>query len=181
MPSLLALGMAVVVGSALGFQYIGGYIPCALCLMQRQPYYYGIPVAILGALSAAARPADLDRPARCLLVGRHHDAGRRRHRRLSRRRRMAFLGRPDDLLDHGHRSHDAMPATCSATSTPCMARPARMRRCACSVCRLAGWNVIASLILAAIALHRRPQGRRKQPKTAAGPDRNAQGCSSVSQ
>lgn len=50
---LLAVGMAVTVGSALGFQYIGGYIPCALCLLQRQPYYYGIPVAILAALSAA--------------------------------------------------------------------------------------------------------------------------------
>ena len=51
---LLAIGMAVVVGSALGFQYIGGYIPCELCLLQRQPYYYGIPVAILGAIAAAA-------------------------------------------------------------------------------------------------------------------------------
>jgi disulfide bond formation protein DsbB len=29
---LLAIGMAIVVGTALGFQYIGGYIPCALCL-----------------------------------------------------------------------------------------------------------------------------------------------------
>ena len=50
---LLAGGMAVTVGSALGFEHIGGYIPCALCLLQRQPYYYGIPVAILAALNAA--------------------------------------------------------------------------------------------------------------------------------
>src|SRR3954454_19975871 len=49
---LLASGMAVVVGTALGFQYIGGYIPCALCLMQRQPYYYGIPIAIVGTVMA---------------------------------------------------------------------------------------------------------------------------------
>jgi disulfide bond formation protein DsbB len=49
---LLAIGMAAVVGTALGFQYIGGYIPCALCLLQRQPYYYAIPIAILGAISA---------------------------------------------------------------------------------------------------------------------------------
>jgi disulfide bond formation protein DsbB len=47
---LLAIGMAAVVGSALGFQYLGGYIPCELCLLQRQPYYYGIPLAILGAI-----------------------------------------------------------------------------------------------------------------------------------
>jgi len=51
---LLAIGMAAVVGAALGFQYIGGYIPCALCLLQRQPYYYGIPVAALGAIAALA-------------------------------------------------------------------------------------------------------------------------------
>ena len=49
---VVALGMAVVVGSALGFQYIGGYIPCELCLLQRQPYYYGIPVALVGAILA---------------------------------------------------------------------------------------------------------------------------------
>jgi disulfide bond formation protein DsbB len=52
---LLAIGMAVTIGAALCFQYIGGYTPCELCLLQRQPYYYGIPVAILAALSALLR------------------------------------------------------------------------------------------------------------------------------
>ena len=43
--SLLAtLGMAATVGGALAFEHIGGYIPCALCLMQRTPYYWGIPI-----------------------------------------------------------------------------------------------------------------------------------------
>jgi disulfide bond formation protein DsbB len=51
---VLAIGMAAVVGSALGFQYIGGYIPCELCLLQRQPYYYGIPVVLVGAIAALA-------------------------------------------------------------------------------------------------------------------------------
>ena len=36
--SLIAtLGMAATVGGALAFEHIGGYIPCALCLMQRTP------------------------------------------------------------------------------------------------------------------------------------------------
>ena len=48
---LLTVGMAATVGGALGFEHIGGYIPCALCLMQRDPYYYGIPVAAAAALS----------------------------------------------------------------------------------------------------------------------------------
>ena len=49
----LTLGMAVVVGSALGFEHIGGYIPCALCLIQRNPYYIG--VGALAVLSSVFR------------------------------------------------------------------------------------------------------------------------------
>lgn len=48
----LAAAMAATVGTALGFQYIGGYIPCALCYMEREPYYYSIPVAIVAAIAA---------------------------------------------------------------------------------------------------------------------------------
>jgi disulfide bond formation protein DsbB len=29
---------------ALGFQYLGGYVPCMLCLMERYAYYAAIPV-----------------------------------------------------------------------------------------------------------------------------------------
>lgn len=52
---LLTFGMALVVGSALGFEHIGGYVPCALCLMQRNPYYIGIGVGALAILSAVFR------------------------------------------------------------------------------------------------------------------------------
>lgn len=52
---LVTFGMAIVVGSALGFEHIGGYIPCALCLMQRNPYYIGIGVGFLAVLSAVFR------------------------------------------------------------------------------------------------------------------------------
>jgi disulfide bond formation protein DsbB len=48
----LTLAMAATVGSALGFEHIGGYIPCALCLLERDPYYYGVPIGIL-AVGAA--------------------------------------------------------------------------------------------------------------------------------
>ncbi len=58
----LALAMAAVVGTALGFEHIGGYIPCKLCLGQRIPYYTGVPVMALAAISAALRwPAALTR------------------------------------------------------------------------------------------------------------------------
>jgi len=51
----LAFAMAAVVGAALGFEHIGHYIPCKLCLGQRMPYYIGVPVMALGAISAALR------------------------------------------------------------------------------------------------------------------------------
>jgi len=51
----LMAGMALTVGTALGFQHIGGYIPCKLCLGQRTPYYVGIPLMALAAVSAALR------------------------------------------------------------------------------------------------------------------------------
>lgn len=40
---LLALGA---IGGAWTFQLIGGYMPCALCLEQRVPYYVGIPLLV---------------------------------------------------------------------------------------------------------------------------------------
>jgi disulfide bond formation protein DsbB len=49
----LVLAMAATVGTALGFEHIGGYIPCKLCLGQRIPYYIGVPVMALAAVSAA--------------------------------------------------------------------------------------------------------------------------------
>ena len=51
---VLAVAMAAVVGTALGFEYIGGYIPCALCLDQRTPYYIGVPVMVAAAIAAAS-------------------------------------------------------------------------------------------------------------------------------
>ncbi|MBO6554476.1 MAG: disulfide bond formation protein B [Roseitalea sp.] len=48
----LAVAMAIVVGTALAFEHVGGFIPCALCLEQRTPYYAGIPLALFAALAA---------------------------------------------------------------------------------------------------------------------------------
>ncbi|WP_157018810.1 disulfide bond formation protein B [Mesorhizobium xinjiangense] len=52
---ILALGMAATVGIALGFQHIGGYIPCKLCLEQRLPYYIGVPLMALAFFSSSLR------------------------------------------------------------------------------------------------------------------------------
>ncbi len=44
---LLLAGGLVVIATAWGYQLIGGYIPCKLCLEQRIPYYVGLPLAAL--------------------------------------------------------------------------------------------------------------------------------------
>ncbi len=52
---LVLLGMCVVILTALGFQHLGGFIPCKLCLEQREPWYLGIPLIALASLSAFCR------------------------------------------------------------------------------------------------------------------------------
>jgi disulfide bond formation protein DsbB len=57
----LALSLAAfAIITALGFEHLGGYAPCELCLQQRYAYYAGVPLlfAALVAVSAGqARPA----------------------------------------------------------------------------------------------------------------------------
>ena len=45
---LLLVGGLAVIAAAWGFQLIGGYVPCKLCLEQRVPYYVGLPLAFAG-------------------------------------------------------------------------------------------------------------------------------------
>ena len=48
----LCVAMIGVVGTALAFEHIGGYLPCKLCLEQRMPYYIGAPLMALAAFSS---------------------------------------------------------------------------------------------------------------------------------
>ena len=53
-----ALMLAVAaLAAAYAFQYIGGYQPCPLCLMQRYAYYAGIPLLFLGLVLVATERA----------------------------------------------------------------------------------------------------------------------------
>ncbi|MCG7393252.1 disulfide bond formation protein B [Microvirga sp. ACRRW] len=45
----VALGAAATVGGALVFEHVFGYVPCKLCLIQRNPYYIAIPLGIVAA------------------------------------------------------------------------------------------------------------------------------------
>lgn len=146
---LLAVAMAAVVGTALGFQYIGGYIPCALCLMQRQPYYYGIPIAILGAIATLIGLPNWMTRAIILAIGI-----------------LMLVGAGMGVYHAGVEWHFwAGPATCSTTASSMTGNAGDLLgelnsikgpSCTDAALRVlglsfAGWNVIASLILAAFA------------------------------
>ncbi|MGE0855242.1 MAG: disulfide bond formation protein B [Hyphomicrobiaceae bacterium] len=45
---------AAILLTAFGFQYIGGYEPCELCLLQRWPYYLAIPSLFLALVLVSA-------------------------------------------------------------------------------------------------------------------------------
>ena len=122
---LVTFGMAIVVGSALGFEHIGGYIPCALCLMQRNPYYIGIGVGFLAVLSAVFRLPPIvtewkfwEGPATCTIGATGGET-------------------PVNVLD-------ALNATKAPSCTDATLRVLGLS--------FAGWNVLTSAALAAIAL-----------------------------
>ena len=45
--ALVLFAAAAVIGAALAFEHVGGYAPCPLCLQQRYAYYAGIPALFL--------------------------------------------------------------------------------------------------------------------------------------
>lgn len=147
-PLVVTLGMAAAVGGALAFEHIGGYIPCALCLLQRDPYYYGIPVGIAAiATSALGLPAWITR-ALLAVVGV-----------------MMLIGAGMGVFHAGVEwGFWEGPASCggggamttNAGSLLDDLNAVHGPSCTQAALRVlglsfAGWNVVASLILAAIA------------------------------
>ena len=145
----LLVAMIATVGSALGFEHIGGYMPCLLCLEQRTPYYIGIPVMALAFISATLKwPGIVNRGL--LAVG-------------------GLLMAYGLALAVYHAGVEWQfwegPADCAAAATSITTdvgsllndlntvRPPSCSEAALRVLGLsfAGWNVIASLILAAVA------------------------------
>jgi disulfide bond formation protein DsbB len=144
---LVAALMAATVGIALGFQHIGGYIPCKLCLEQRTPYYAAAPLMLAGFVFwALSAPAYLTRA--CFAIG-------------------AVLMAYGMFLGVFHAGVEwafwAGPADCSVTvaaptDTNILSAIDTIKPPSCTEAALrifglsfAGWNVIASLGLAYLA------------------------------
>jgi disulfide bond formation protein DsbB len=51
---LILFGAAAVILTVLAFEHIGGYLPCPLCLQQRYAYYLAIPALFLALVLVAA-------------------------------------------------------------------------------------------------------------------------------
>lgn len=145
----LLVGMAATVGTALAFQQIGGYIPCKLCLEQRTPYYIGVPLMALALLSSVLNwPGWLTRGLLAvggllmvygLYLGVHH-AGVE----------WAWWQGPTDCgavapsVDTGGKGvldslNSVIPPSCDRAAGRFLGLS------------FAGWNVVASAILAAVA------------------------------
>lgn len=145
---VLMFGMAITVGIALGFQHIGGYIPCKLCLEQRLPYYIGIPVAALALLAALMKlPPSIVRGLLVIVallmvwslwLGGFHSGVE-----------WGFWPGPDDcgLVAPAQSGSGNLLEQLDAVIPPsCDQAAGRFLGLS-----FAGWNVVASMILAAIA------------------------------
>ena len=143
---LLALiGATAVILSALAFEHLGGYMPCPLCLQQRYAYYFAIP-ALLAAVALIA--ADQHTAARLLFaavaVAFVINAG---IGVLQAGAEWKFWDPPASCaapstlptFDMKRESFDRMPVSCGVASWRFLGLS------------FAGWNVVASLLLAAAA------------------------------
>lgn len=158
----LLLSVAIIL-VALGFEYIGGYAPCPLCLMQRYAYYASIPL-LFGALVLNA--GELHAAARLVfaLVG------------------LMFLANAGLGLYHAGAEWKFWPgpSTCEAPSGALtnaagglLKELERTRVVRCDEApwhflglSFAGWNVVLSLLISAMSLRAAVAGRvRGAPPT----------------
>jgi len=144
--ALVLFVAASVIFAALAFQYVGGYVPCPLCQQQRYAYYVGIPMLFL-ALVLIAAEREKAAAGLFLLVA------------------VAFLANAGLGVYHAGAEWKLWlgPTSCATASAPLSTstgdllkklESVRVIRCDEAPWRLlglsfAGWNVVASLVLAA--------------------------------
>ena len=154
---VVALGGAATILGALVFQYGFGIVPCPLCLEQRMVYYVAIPLAVVVAIAALR-----DAPRPLVQAGLGLIA-------------LAMLFGAGLALYHAGVEWKWWPGPqdCSGPLTPLGSRGLLEQLQTVDIVRcdeapwrflglsLAGWNVLISLALAAVALWglsaRRPQ------------------------
>ncbi|MCA1244102.1 disulfide bond formation protein B [Stappia stellulata] len=157
---LLIAGGLATIATAWGYQLIGGYVPCALCLEQRIPYYVGLPLAALAALLLWQDAAAFTRNLLLLAVAAvfAYGAG------LGIYQSGAEWGFWPGPVDCGGGSS----APVSAANMLNALRETRVVSCTEASWRMfglsfAGWNAVASSGLALLALAALWTSRRRAP------------------
>ena len=144
------LGMTVVILTALAFEHLGGYRPCKLCLQQREPWYLGVPVAGLAAISVFFKwPACLSRGLMAvagiimiysLVLGIHHSGVE-----------WGWWQGPGDCgaVEGGlaTSTNDLLKQLEESVTPSCTEASLRVLGLS-----FAGWNAVTSLVLALVAL-----------------------------
>lgn len=145
---IMLAGMMLTIGLASGFEHIGGFVPCELCLQQRIPYYAAIPLV---GMALTTTPSVLGRwTSRLLLL------------------MAAIVMTIGAILAFYHAGAEwqwwSGPSSCTATGLPRfegdilmqlrMIEPA-CNRVAWRVVGLsfAGWNVVSSTVFALIGYY----------------------------
>ena len=149
---------AAVILTALAFEHFGGYAPCPLCLQQRYAYYAGMPALFLALVLLSA--------------GSHARAG---GRAVPRGRAERFSPMPRSAPTTPARSGNSGRAPTPAAGSQALSTSAggllkdlattRVIRCDEAPWHFlglsfAGWNVVASLLLAAGAAFSAVKARR---------------------
>jgi disulfide bond formation protein DsbB len=136
---------AVVILAALGFEHLGGYVPCPLCLQQRYAYYASIPLL---ALALVLIFANRTRAAALIFIvvalGFLANAGLGAY----------HAGAEWGLWPGPESCAASAPLSTNAGNLLSELATTRVVRCDQAALRLfglslAGWNVVASLALAA--------------------------------
>lgn len=147
---LMFFMMAFAILTALGFEHIGGYMPCKLCLEERIPYYIGIPLMLIAAIFSVKQNAGIIVRALFFIIA------------------LLMLYNFGLSVYHAGAEYKFWqgPTDCSAASTAIIANANDLlanlnskRPPACDTAAgyflglsFAGWNAVSSLFLAALGL-----------------------------
>jgi disulfide bond formation protein DsbB len=152
LPLLLLIASAAIVGGAWAFQLWGGLFPCELCLYQRWPYYVVIALSLVALLAGRVSIAALllMLAALAFLIGAglaFYHVGVEQHW-FAGPSACTGAAAAGSLEDFRRRLLAQQPVACDAPQWSLFG------------VTLAGWNLVASLLLVAFCLWgRRALGR----------------------
>ncbi|HUB95002.1 MAG TPA: disulfide bond formation protein B [Stellaceae bacterium] len=139
------LGGAAVIAGALLFQYVGGLQPCELCLDERWPYYIGVPLTLAALLAGRWRPLLIGGAVIVLLIYLASSALAFYHVGVEQH----WFAGPTACTGGGGTAHTIAELEAQLSA----AQPVRCDEPQWTMVgiSLAGWNLLASLALAALS------------------------------